>query len=148
MAGAVEGEPGGIRSLLVLIRGEHGEAIESDLLDRHWRRSDLGRTLGWGEFRTIVNRLPPTPSTAYYRSQFPRSWWVTSEHKMLAGVLYAIECGNYQRGGCKGSEPTPIKFPEDRNTRIRDSTELEQKRLAQREHLRRRRAQQSKRKRR
>lgn len=101
----------------------------------------MGRQLGWSELRTIVRWLPPTGDSAYFRSRKPRSWWKGPEHELLAGVLYAIECGNYQRGGCKGTEPKPIKFPEDRDIRVKDSTELAEKKRAQSEHLKRRREQ-------
>lgn len=43
---------------------------------------------------------------------------------MLAGVLYAVEGANWQRGGCQGSGPKPVKFPEDKEVLIKSSDEL------------------------
>lgn len=48
---------------------------------------------------------------------------------MLAGVLYAAEAANWQRGGCQGNAPKPIKFPQDhKDPGVKDVEELNAKR--------------------
>lgn len=54
---------------------------------------------------------------------------------MLAGVLYAVEGANWQRGGCQGTGPKPVKFPEDKEVQIKSSDEL----AARKDEIRRRR---------
>lgn len=53
----------------------------------------------------------------------------------MAGVLYAVEGANWQRSGCQGSGPKPLKFPEDKEPLIKDVDEL----MARKEQIRRRR---------
>lgn len=129
MAGAVHGDAGGIRSLLIELK-EHGEAINFDLMARGWTRRDIGPRLTWTDFYHFLKWMPPVPESAYYRSRKPNSWWVTPELQILAGQLYALEGANWQRGGCQGSGPKPIKFPEDRDIPIKDSDELKSRKEA------------------
>ena len=63
-----------------------------------------------------------------YRARKPQSWWVTPDLQILAGILYALEGANWQRGGGKGDKPRPMKFPEDRKAPLKDSTELARRR--------------------
>lgn len=93
----------------------------------------------------MLRQLPPLGTSAYFRARKPRSWWKTVDHDLLAGILYAAEGANWQRGGCKGPEPKPVKFPEDREIRVKDASELAEKKRAQREHLQRRRAEKKRR---
>jgi hypothetical protein len=140
VAESIQRESGGIRSLLDLLNGEYGEAVQADLLKQSWCRWDLGRRLGWSDFRIIVNWLPPSVDSAYFRARKPNSWWKMPEHDLLAGILFAGEGANWQRGGCKGDKPKPVKFPEDRDVKVRDQADLADKRQAQSAHLKRRRA--------
>lgn len=117
MAHPVDGHVGGIRSLVVELR-EHGEAIEFDLISRGFTRRDIGSRLTWRELVAFLRWMPPTAESAYYRSKKPNSWWVTPELQLLAGVLYAVEGANWQRGGCQGKAPKPVKFPEDKESRL------------------------------
>lgn len=134
MADAEHGQLGGIRSLLIELR-EHGEAINYDLMSRGWTRADIGRKLTWRDLHHFLKWMPPDGSSAYYRSRKPRSWWVTPEMQLLAGVVYALEGANWQRGGCQGTAPKPIKFPDDKEPGLKDLDELK----ARKEQIRRRR---------
>lgn len=123
MEGSVHGHAGGIRSLLIELR-EHGEAINFDLISRGWTRADIGRSLTWRDFHHFLKWMPPVPDSAYYRSRKPNSWWVTPDLQLLAGILYATEGANWQRGGGQGKAPTPVKFPEDTKISMKDIDEL------------------------
>lgn len=104
-------------------------------MSRGWTRSDIGRRISWREFHHFLKWMPPTGDSAYYRAKKPNSWWVTPELQLLAGILYAAEGANWQRSGCKGTGPKPVKFPEDRDIPIKDVAELK----ARKEQLRKRR---------
>jgi hypothetical protein len=54
---------------------------------------------------------------------------------MMAGLLFATEGGNWQRGGGQGQKPKPFKFPEEPATGDIDSAA---KLAERRERLRRR----------
>lgn len=84
----------------------------------------------WREFHHFLKWVPPTGESAYYRSKKPNSWWVSPELQLLAGILYAVEGANWQRGGCQGSAPKPVKFPEDRDLGVKSSDELAARRAA------------------
>lgn len=132
MAFAVHGVFGGIRSLLIELRS-HGEAINFDLMSRGWTRRDIGVRLTWTDLYHFLRWMPPSADSAYYRSRKPNSWWVTPELQMLAGVLYAVEGANWQRGGCQGNAPKPVKFPTDKEVSIKDAGELAERRRRRRE---------------
>jgi len=123
---------GGIRSLLVELR-EHGEAITHDLMSRGWTRADIGNRLTWRDLYHFLRWLPPVAESAYYRAKKPQSWWVTPELQLLAGILYAAEGANWQRGGCQGNAPKPLKFPTDKEVKLQDSEELAERRRRRRE---------------
>lgn len=127
MAGEVRYVVGGIRSLLVELRA-HGEAINFDLMARGWTRRDIGVRLTWTEFYHFLRWLPPTGESAYHRAKKPNSWWVTPELQLLAGVLYAVEAANWQRGGCQGNGPKPVKFPTDQEVSLKDVDDLNARR--------------------
>lgn len=134
MAHRKHGVFGGIRSLLIELRA-HGEAINFDLMSRGWTRADIGRRFTWTDFYHFLRWMPPNADSAYYRSRKPNSWWVTPELQVLSGVLYAVEAANWQRGGCQGNAPKPLKFPEDKEISVHDSADLN----ARRDRVRRRR---------
>lgn len=134
MAHAVHGDVGGIRSLLVELR-QHGEAINHDLISRGWTRGDIGGRLGWRDLLQFLKWMPPVAESAYFRSRRPNSWWVTPQVQVLAGILYAAEGANWQRGGGQGKPPKPMKFPEDKNEIVMDKEELQ----ARKDMIRRRR---------
>ena len=113
MAGRFLDHAGGIRSLANELK-THGGAINYDLMRAGWTRADVGSRLSWGDLRDFIQWLPPTGESALHRSRRPRSWWVTPELQLLSGVLYSIDGGNWQRGGGKGPQPKPTKFPEER----------------------------------
>ena len=134
MAHPVHGVAGGIRSLLIELR-EHGEAITYDLMSRGWTRSDIGVRFTWRELYHFLRWIPPVAESAYFRAKKPNSWWVTPELQMMAGVLYAVEGANWQRGGCQGNQPKPVKFPSDKDLGVKDVEDL----MSRREAMRRRR---------
>jgi len=121
--GEVHGVFGGIRSLLAELK-VHGEAITHDLMRCGWLRGDIGVRFGWREFFHFLRWMPPDGSSAYYRSRKPNSWWVSPDSQLLAAILYAAEGANWQRGGCQGNAPKPVKFPEDKEVKIADAEEL------------------------
>jgi hypothetical protein len=130
----VNGVFGGIRSLLSELHA-HGEAISFDLMSRGWTRHDIGSRLTWTDLYHFLRWMPPTGDSAYYRARKPNSWWVTPDLQILGGVLYALEAANWQRGGCQGNAPKPIKFPVDKEFSVKDTDDLN----ARRERVRRRR---------
>jgi len=85
---------------------------------------DVGRHLGWAEFRSFVEHLPPDPSSALWRARFPRSWWWTPEVGFQAAILHATQSGNWQRGGGRGQRPKPIQKPVDAPVTVRTHAEL------------------------
>ena len=127
MAFRVDVVVGGIRSLAAELKS-HGEAINYDLIKAGYTRWDIGRTLGWRDFRDFLTWMPPTAESAWYRSRKPNSWWVTPDLQLLAGILYATEGANWQRGGGAGNQPKPVKFPEDRKVDVTGLDDLAQRR--------------------
>lgn len=144
MANPVEYCTGGISGLRQLLK-EHEGAVNFDLMARGHTVWDIGRTLSWTDFRDFINWLPPTQDSAFYRSRKPKSWWVTPQLQYLAAMQYVLEAANWQRGGGTGEKPEPPKFPEDRDIPKWSNEDLSDKRLAAREHLRKRREQEKKR---
>ena len=51
-----------------------------------------------------------------FRAQHPKSWWWTAEIDFLAAMLHTLQLANWQRSG-RGSQPKPIKRPEDKPNR-------------------------------
>jgi hypothetical protein len=49
---------------------------------------------------------------------------VTPEIQMLAGLLYAAEGANWQRGGGQGTAPKPVKLPVDKEPDVKDAEDL------------------------
>lgn len=139
----ITADSGGISGLRKLV-AEHKEAIQYELLTRlglHlWQ---VGPVLEWDEFRAFVNWLPPNPTSALYRSRFPKSWWVTPDVRQREKIAHILELANWQRAGGRkaGSAPKPPKLPEDRDPSVKSEDELVEKRRAAAEHLRRRREQ-------
>ena len=120
---------GGIRSLLIELK-KHGEAITYDLMSRGWTRGDIGRRITWTELYHFLRWMPPVAESAYFRSRKPNSWWVTPELQLLAGILYAAEGANWQRGGCQGNQPKPVNFPTDKEETVFDAEDLKSRREA------------------
>jgi hypothetical protein len=88
----------------------------------------------------LIENLPPTAQSAYFRARHPGSWWWTPDTDFFAAILAAIQAGNWQRGGGKGPQPEPIKRPSDDQPKVPDVNELEAQRNALRAELARRRA--------
>lgn len=44
----------------------------------------------------------------------PDSWWWETDFDFLAGILNAVQWGNWQRGGGKGDKPKPVKRPREK----------------------------------
>src|SRR5262249_53391868 len=74
---SVEYSTGGIHGLQQLLDGEHGGAVQYDLNVRGYTRRDLGRRLSWWEFRNLLQHLPASGESAYFRARHPNSWWWT-----------------------------------------------------------------------
>lgn len=130
MAERVGHDFGGIRSLAAELKA-HGGAINYDLITKAngLTRADIGRRLSWADFRDFLTWQPPTAESAWYRARKPNSWWVTPQLQILAGILYAAEGANWQRGGGSGNQPKPINFPEDKpDPKIRSAHELSERR--------------------
>lgn len=150
MAAEVAGVPGGISGLREFLK-EHKGAINYDLQKTGRTVWDVGRTLGWADFKDFVEWLPPTGESALWRARKPQSWWVTPEIKFLTTAIHVLELANWQRGGGRkggGVKPQPIRLPEDREVKIKDPETLAEKRRQQAEHLQRRREARKKKKRR
>lgn len=103
---------GKILGLLDLIDGEHGSALEYDLLQQGKYLDEVGAgALSWRDLEVIVDHLPRT--SALGRSVGgERAAWGPAEY-LLAGLLDAANSGNWQRGGGKGARPKRVKRPED-----------------------------------
>jgi len=142
LAGTVHDQLGGIAGLDRLI-DEFGEAIESDLIQVGLRVRDIGYELTWPEFKAFINNLEPSPRSALYRAQYPKSWWWTPEMDFLAAIAHAVQSANWQRGGGRGPRPKPMKRPKEtrkqtsRSFDPKTADELAARRQAMRERLRR-----------
>lgn len=112
---------------------EHGAALNADLMDKGFTRSDIGFRLSWADFKDFVQHLSPTGLSAYYRELKPRSWWVTPEYVAIRENTYAVELGNWQRGGGKkgGAQPKPPKIPTDHDVQNISAEEVQDRRKAQ-----------------
>lgn len=88
--------------------------------------------------------LPPNGDSAYYRSLHPRSWWWTPLFDFLAMILVTLQGANWQRGRGKGPRPKIQKRPSDKPPQVRTVAELDEKKRAQSEHIRKRRAEKAK----
>jgi hypothetical protein len=77
------------------------------------RLADIGEQFTWLDLRDFVGNLPPSPDSAVYRAQYPKSWWWTPEFDFLAATLNALQWANWQRGSGKGEKPKPVKRPKE-----------------------------------
>jgi len=61
--------------------------------------------------------------------------------EFLAGILFSVQSGNWQRGGGKGSKPKAWKRPREFSTKgiPRTKADLIERQRSQAEHLRKRR---------
>lgn len=109
---------------------DHEGAINYDLI-RHGHSLDaIGDTLSWTDVRDIIAHMPPDGTSALFRELHPTNWFWTPEFDMWAGILHALQTGNWQRGQGKGSQPKPVKKPADPPKGIPTLDELEQRRRA------------------
>lgn len=78
-------EPGGIFGVLTLC-DEHGEALESDLIDRGLRLRDVGtQGFTWNDLIVIIRQIPE--KSALMRSKHPDIYnWGQAEH-LLADIF-------------------------------------------------------------
>lgn len=126
---------------------EHGAALNADLMAKGFTRADIGVRLSWSDFKDFVQHLPPTGVSAYYRAIKPRSWWVTPEYVALKENTYAVELGNWQRGGGqKGGKPKPPQIPTDSDVQSISAEEMRDRRRAQSAQLAKARASRQRRK--
>lgn len=63
--------------------------------------------------KILIEHLPPTGESAYFRSRYPRSWWWNPTHDFMASILLALQGANWQRGGGRGEKPKRIERPKD-----------------------------------
>lgn len=99
MAAGLGPHSGGILGLYRLL-GEHGEAIEFDLLERHYRLDDLGtEALSWRDLFVLVRRWEKQPGTATAEAVHGERWSVTDQ--LLAHVFDLLNLANWQRAGKK-----------------------------------------------
>lgn len=115
MGEGVERTAGKIVGLARFLTGPHGRALEYDLLVRGWRRRDLGAGLSWLEFEVLIEHLPLSHESAWYRARNPDDYWFGPTEQLSAAILHAVQSGNWQRGGGKGSRPTMFE-PKRRRT--------------------------------
>lgn len=110
MAGGVEDQPGGIFGLCRLL-GEHGEAVEYDLLIAGYRLDWLGSDrLDWRDLLVFVKHSPRTSALARTLLGEAAGWGV--EAHLLATAVDALAAGNWQRSGKKGApRPKPVPRP-------------------------------------
>lgn len=110
MEGRVRCRRGGIRGLCRLL-GEHGEALEYDLITLGVRRDCLGTEhLTWRDLYVIVKHLPDT--SALRREVLgDGAVWDVKAH-LLAGIVDLLAAANWQRGGDEhAKKPERIERP-------------------------------------
>lgn len=122
MGEGVEHRGGKILGLARLLTGEHGTAIEYDLLDHGWHPRQVGPVLSWTEFEVFMQHLPATPESAYFRVRHPTDYWYGITEQFSAAILHAIQSGNWQRGGGKGTRPQIYEPPRPKAVRRKAST--------------------------
>jgi hypothetical protein len=109
------------------------------------RVRDIGDVLSWPEFRAFIEHLEPSPRSAFFRAQYPKSYWWTPDIEFLAAIAGSLQSANWQRGGGKGPRPKPMKRPKETRKKISKSVdpktgnELVAKRQALRDEITRRR---------
>lgn len=112
MAEGLGYQPGGIRGLVELI-DEHYEAIEADLLDRHWRLAEVGLAFSWRDLLVMVRRFQADPSTATSRAIHGERWPVRDQ--LLAAIYDLLQVANWQRVGKRSApKPKPLQRPWER----------------------------------
>lgn len=86
--------------------------MEADLLRYYQidlaRDLSLGR-LSFGRLQRLIRKLPADSATAL-SVHGERATWGPNEH-LLAHLIDVSAVANWQRGGGKGSKPTPVKRP-------------------------------------
>ena len=101
---------GGIRGLARLL-GEHGEAVEYDLIRLGLRLSWLGtRRLTWRDLYVIV-RQSPQDSALHRAVAGPDHIWDLHGH-LLAGIFDVLAVANWQRSGVEhAKKPERLQRP-------------------------------------
>ena len=108
MEGSVRDRRGGIRGLARLL-GEHGEAIEYDLIRLGLRLSWLGtRRLTWRDLYVIV-RQSPQDSAIHRATAGADHIWDLHGH-LLAGIFDVLSVANWQRAGDENAK-RPERLP-------------------------------------
>lgn len=81
-----------------------------------YRLADLTVSLSWRDLSVLVHRWSAEPGTATGEAMQGHELW-TTEAELTAGVIDAINLGNWQRQG-KGSapKPKPVKRPGAKST--------------------------------
>jgi len=101
---------GKILALCRVTFGRHQSAIEYELLKLGRNIEDLGTpALSWRDLEVIIANTPV--DSALGRSMVgERAEWGISDY-LSALVVDALNAGNWQRGGGKGSRPKPLPRP-------------------------------------
>ncbi|MBO0596592.1 hypothetical protein I2485_06845 [Nesterenkonia sp. E16_7] len=87
--------------------------MEYDLLQQGRSLDDLGtEALSWRHLEVIVAHVPRTSALGRALGG-EQADWGAAEY-LLAGVLDALNSGNWQRGGGKGSKPKRVQRPGDK----------------------------------
>ena len=105
--------PGEILGLAAALDGEHGEAIEYELLALRYRVSDLDRgRLDWREFSVLLNRWQLLPGSALADSIAGAETWPVRD-QLLAHAVDLLANANWQRAkaGTRRSVPRPKPVP-------------------------------------
>lgn len=63
--------------------------------------------------KILIQHLPPSPDSAYFRARYPQSWWWTPDHDFMSSILLALQGANWQRAGGKGEKPKRIERPKE-----------------------------------
>jgi hypothetical protein len=106
----VERDAGGIAGLCRLL-GEHGEAIEYDLIQLGLRLDWLGtEALSWRDLLVIVRQAGPGSRLAL-ATQGARALWSQTDY-LLADVIDLLAEANWQRAGNKHApRPKRVQRP-------------------------------------
>jgi hypothetical protein len=91
--------------------------------------------LSWSELRTLLEHLPPTADSAYFRALHPKSWWWTPEIDFLSAILYTVQGANWQRSGGKGADPERITRPSDKPDAVTSSSDVVDRKQVLRDEL-------------
>lgn len=71
-----------------------------------WTTKDIGTKLSWPDIKIVMKHGPADSTSALFREMHPEDHWFGPEEQFQAAILHAVQSGNWQRGGGKGSRPT------------------------------------------